>query len=187
MMSTERWLAGMALAAGLSVLTTGPALAQSCADMVEQFAANHSLSAEPPPTVPPSALEGVPSDTQGGMSGSTGNPTTESGSGAVTPESLADSGGVIAPPDLGGGQVITPPAHSDSNMPTAPTIKPDSGPSGQTATGDAMGQAAQTAQLEALVTAAREAAERGDEAQCMNNLEQAMGVAQRAPGGPGGG
>ncbi|WP_207455441.1 hypothetical protein [Azospirillum sp. SYSU D00513] len=195
MASKSSWAgkgAGPALAAGLAVLlAAAPASAQSCAELIERFAANHDLSASPPPTMPPSALEGVPEGTAG-SSGPGGQPSADGGSGAVTSESLADSGGVIAPPAMAdgaaAGPVIEPPAAGTSNMPTAPGIGADSGATGGGgATGDAMASAAQTAQVDSLVTAAREAAQRGDEAQCLGNLERALNLSRRMPGGAGGG
>ncbi|WP_448204359.1 hypothetical protein [Azospirillum sp. sgz302134] len=185
-MAGKGFLMGALLAAGLTAGGAGSALAQSCADLVERFAADHSLSTTPPPTAAPSGTAG--STAQNGAA-------TGSGSGAASSERLAQSGGVVAPPAVGDTAVIEPPRAGSSNMPTAPAVRPDSGPGSGSTTGgttggspgDTMGQAAQNAQLESLVTAARSAAKRGDEAQCMESLSQARRLGQAAPGGTGGG
>lgn len=182
----QRALLGVLAAAGLTLGGAGAASAQSCADQVERFAADHSLSTTPPPTAAP------------GLSGSTGGaPSAGSasdggGSGAAASEKLARSGGVVAPPAVGDSAVIEPPRAGTGNMPTAPALKPDAGPGGGSGPGTsgssgAMGQAAQNAQLDSLVTAARSAAKRGDEAQCMESLTQARRLTQTTPGGTGGG
>lgn len=173
---------GLALATliGLAAL---PAAAQSCGPLVERFAADHSLSTTPPPTAsPPSS------------SGSTGSGTIPDGpaGGSLSPDRLAQSGGVIAPPPSAGDRaVIDPPAAGASNMPTAPALRPDavpgSPPGGSGATGGgSMGQAARNAQMESLVTAARQAARSGDETRCLESLEEARRLSRNAPGGSGG-
>lgn len=181
----------LALAAGL--LAVQPANAQTsgaqtgCAAMVEQFAANRGLSTEPPPVA-------VPGGTAPGLSGSTPRDEQGSGSGSgAGSERLAQSGGMVAPPAVGDRSVIEPPA-TGSNMPTAPSVAPqaesratpDSGPGGSGGANGMMGQAARNAQLEALVTAARSAARDGDEARCMESLNDARRLSQTAPDGRGG-
>ncbi len=174
-------VAAALFAAGVSLAAAAPAAAQGCAVLVDRFAAEHSLSNTPPPTAAPAPP---------GMSGSTaGTPSAENGSAAGTASSdrLAQSGGVVAPPAVGDTAVIEPPAIGSNAMPTAPAVRPDAGPGAGAVTGNSVGQAAKDAQLEALVTAARTAADRGDEAQCMESLSQARRLSQSAPGGAGGG
>ena len=186
----------LALAAGL--LAVQPANAQTsgaqtsgaqtgCAAMVEQFAANRGLSTEPPPVA-------IPESAPPGLAGSTPRDELGSGSGAgAGSEELAQSGGMVAPPAVGDQAVIEPPAIG-SNMPTAPSVAPqaesratpDSGPGGSGGANGMMGQAARNAQLEALVTAARSAARDGDEARCMESLNDARRLSQTAPDGRGG-
>lgn len=180
----KRVLRGTLVVAGLTLCGAGAASAQSCADMVERFAADHSLSATPPPTAAPST-PGTSGSTSGGEARTDGG--SGSGGGTASSERLAQSGGVVAPPAVGDTAVIEPPRAGSGNMPTAPAVRPDSGPGNSGSTGGAMGQAAQNAQLEALVTAARSAAKRGDEAQCMESLTQARRLSQATPGGTGGG
>lgn len=185
-------VAPLALAVVAGLLAVQPAAAQTgtqtgCAAMVEQFAADRGLSTEPPPVA-------VPDGPAPGLSGSTPRDELGSGSGAGTSsEELAQSGGMVAPPAVGDRAVIEPPAIG-SNMPTAPSVAPqansrampDSGPGGSGGANGLMGQAARNAQLEALVTAARSAARDGDEARCMQSLNDARRLSQTAPGGQGG-
>ncbi len=185
----QRALLGVLAAAGLTLCGAGAASAQSCADQVERFAADHSLSTTPPPTAAPAAP-----GTSGSTGGSTaGSPSTSDGGGSgasagtASSEKLAQSGGVVAPPAVGDTAVIEPPRAGTGNMPTAPALRPDAGPGGGSGSSGTMGQAAQNAQLDSLVTAARSAAKRGDEAQCMESLTQAKRLTQTTPGGTGGG
>lgn len=182
---TARRTAGLLALATLLGLASQPAAAQSCGPLVERFAADHSLSTTPPPTASPT----VP-----GGSGATAGGTVPDGTagGSVSPERLARSGGVIAPPPSSGDRaVIDPPAAGASNMPTAPALRPDavpgSPPGGSGAAGGgSMGQAARNAQMESLVTAARQAARNGDETRCLESLEDARRLSRNAPGGSGG-
>lgn len=170
----------LVMAAGLfatQLATAWPAAAQTdaaaqanCGAMVDRFAADLGLSGS------------TPRDEQGSGSGS---------------DQLAQSGGMVAPPAAGDRSVVEPPAIG-SNMQTAPSIDqqagpqassrtpPDSGPGGSGGGGGLMGQAARNAQVESLVTAARSAARDGDEARCMNSLNDARRLSRTAPGGHGG-
>ncbi|AWU94482.1 hypothetical protein [Azospirillum ramasamyi] len=182
----------LALAVAAGLLAVQPAAAQSgaqtgCAAMVEQFAANHGLSTEPPPVA-------VPDSAAPGLSGSTPRDEQGSGSGSgIGSGGLAQSGGMVAPPAVGDQAVIEPPAIG-SNMPTAPSVAPqansratpDSGPGGSGGANGLMGQAARNAQMESLVTAARSAAREGDEARCMESLNDARRLSQTTPDGQGG-
>ncbi|MBP2228273.1 hypothetical protein J2847_001555 [Azospirillum agricola] len=177
---------GAALVAGLAMLAALPAAAQqTCGAMVEQFAADHSLSTQPPPTAVPAPP---------GSAGSSARSDATDGSGAASSERLAQSGGLIAPPAVGDRAVIDPPRSGASNMPTAPAVRPDAGsnpaqgamPGGSGGAGDTMGRAARNAQLESLVTAARAAARDGDETRCMDSLGEARRLSLSTPGGSGG-
>lgn len=176
-------LTGAAALAGCVLLAAPGAWAQGCSAMLEQFAADHGLTTSPPPTAAPSAPDSAGSSAM-----------TESGGGAVTPDRLAQSGGLVAPPAVGDRGVIEPPA-TGSNMPTAPAVRPDAsaGPDrapqagGTGATGATMGQAARNAQVESLVTAARSAARNGEEDRCMESLNQARRLLQSGPTGGSGG
>jgi hypothetical protein len=167
--------------AGLALLLAGgavlPAAAQgtgqgatggTCGDLIDRFAAAHDLSADTPPTATPP-----------GTAGSSGE-----ADGTVTSRELARSGGVITPPAVGDTPVIDPPRPRVETMPTAPAIRPEAGPTGeaQPQAGGAMGQAAVRAQMEALVTAGRAAARRGDEGQCMDSLNKARRLSETGAG-----
>ncbi|WP_144243439.1 hypothetical protein [Azospirillum argentinense] len=168
---------GLLLAAGLVLCGAGPALAQgSCAALVDRFAAENNLSASPPPVATPP-----------GSSGSTaGDGSLPSGSSGTTPDQLARSGGVVAPPASGDRAVIEPP-RTGAPMPTAPAVRPDAAPnSGSSMESGSMGQAARNAQIESLVTAARSAAKDGNEQLCMDSLDKARGLTRAAPGATGG-
>ncbi|KAA0676769.1 hypothetical protein DS843_25845 [Roseomonas genomospecies 6] len=160
----------------------GPALAQgSCAALVDRFAADHNLSASPPPVAAPPGSSGSTAADGALPSGRSGQ-----GSGA-TPDQLARSGGVVAPPASGDQAVIEPP-RTGAPMPTAPAVRPDAAPnSGSSMESGSMGQAARNAQIESLVTAARSAAKDGNEQLCMESLDKARNLTRAAPGVTGGG
>lgn len=83
-------------------------------------------------------------------------------------DTLAESGGVIKPPETGGAMVVEPPRAGDS-MPTMPDVKSPGAPPGslaERATGDA--------RIRSLLTAARTEAQRGDTGQCMERLREAQ-------------
>lgn len=159
--------------AALAAAMTTPAAAQTCRDMVDRFAASQNLSSSAPPVVAPPA----------GSSGSTTDGAA-TGSGASS-DQLARSGGVIQPPAVGDTAVIEPPRSG--TMQTTPQVRPDSGATTDTPSGSTMNQAAQRAQMESLVTAARTAAQRGEEAQCMESLQKARAMGQGTTGSGQGG
>ncbi len=165
---------GVLLAAGLLLCGAGPALAQgSCAALVDRFAADNNLSATPPPVAAPPGGSGS-SAVDGALPGGR--------SGSATPDQLARSGGVVAPPASGDQAVIEPP-RTGAPMPTAPAVRPDAAPnSGSSMESGSMGQAARNAQIESLVTAARSAAKDGNEQLCMESLDKARNLARAAPG-----
>ena len=147
----------------LAVLATlaAPGLAHAnCAADVERLAERVGVSTDlPQGSTPP---------------GRTGSAAPEA-RGGVAPDALARSGGVIAPPpEQGRGRVIEPPAAAAPSMPTAPQIRP------APQEGEISSNAAKAAQVESLLTAARTAAERGDETECSRRVEEA-----RALGDPG--
>lgn len=97
-------------------------------------------------------------------------PAAEQQASSLT-EKLKDSGGVIKPPEVGAPAAIRPP-HTDEGMKTAPPVTPQ--PSEGTK------PAARVAQMEALLTAAREAGERGNEGECLARLAEAEQLAAAA-------
>lgn len=147
----------IALAALL--LSAAPLAAQAdCAADADRLAERYGLSAQLPQSGHPTGPSEAPA-------------TTESR--GLPPEAMSRSGGVIAPPEEGRGRVISPPA-TDRGMPTAPAVRPAPAPD------DTQQRAAKAAQVQSLVTAARAAAQRGNEAECARRLEEA-----RALGEPG--
>ncbi|WP_207478519.1 hypothetical protein [Arenibaculum pallidiluteum] len=91
-------------------------------------------------------------------------------------DKLAQSGGVIAPPLGTGGSTptITPPPAGPNSMPTAPAIEPQAGAQGGTVSPEP--RASVRLQAEAMLSSARIAAQRGDEAECRRQLEQATAL-----------
>lgn len=147
------------LTAGAAVLLTGLPLAtnaQTCGEEVDRLASELNVS----PDLPSSSQDS--SQAQGGA---------ERGDAPTMSDRLAQSGGVIQPPETGRTVTIQPPPGASPSMPTAPAVPPHSaeGPTqGNTET-----QAAETAQIESLLTAARQAAEEGDERRCQERLAEA--------------
>jgi hypothetical protein len=111
-----------------------------------------------------------------GMKGEASPQATVPRSGASS-ESLAQSGGVIQPPDIGGTRVIEPPQGGADGMNTAPAMpQQDGAPQGTVPnTG-----AAQRAQLETLLLGARNAGRQGDAAECQERLEEARELARES-------
>jgi hypothetical protein len=95
-------------------------------------------------------------------------------------ESLAQSGGVIQPPDVGSARVMTPPGTADG-MNTAPAIpQQDGAPQGTVPNSGSNTGNAQRAQLETLLLGARNAGRQGDTAQCEERLEEARDLARES-------
>jgi hypothetical protein len=115
-----------------------------------------------------------------GMKGEASPQATVPRSGASS-ESLAQSGGVIQPPDVGSARVMTPPPGAADGMNTAPAIpQQDGAPQGTVPnTGSNTGNA-QRAQLETLLLGARNAGRQGDTAQCEERLEEARDLARES-------
>lgn len=146
-------------AAASTLLTTG-AWAAGCAETVEQFAQARNLTI---------AMPARP-DEQG--AGPTTAPATMESRGVTATDRLGASGGVIQPPPTGNGTVMTPPPTAD-RMPTAPRVEPGT-PSGPVTTAKPPeAGAAARAQAEAMLFAAKSAAQEGREDQCFERLQQA--------------
>jgi hypothetical protein len=107
-------------------------------------------------------------------------------------ESLAQSGGVIQPPEVGSGRVLEPPSGTADRMNTAPAMpQQDGAPKGgapgsggaQGGTGQPTIGAAERAQIETLLLGARNAGRQGDTAQCEERLEEARDLARESGAG----
>ncbi|GEO42405.1 hypothetical protein GGE65_002707 [Skermanella aerolata] len=111
-----------------------------------------------------------------GMKGEASPQATVPRSGASS-ESLAQSGGVIQPPDVGSARVMEPPNGTADGMNTAPAMpQQDGAPQGTVpGTGNA-----QRAQIETLLLGARNAGRQGDTAQCEERLEEARDLARES-------
>jgi hypothetical protein len=140
--------------AAAAMLAPQMAFAQDCLDQVEAFAAKIGANTGLPPAGRgPNAPEGTPK-----------------------PDSsdLAESGGVIAPPKTGSDMPTFEPQPAPSTpMPTAPQIEP-----GMKGGASELGaQAAENAQIQSLLTAARQAANTGDNQRCLDRLQEATALA----------
>lgn len=179
---TRRFRSALMAAGAVALVASasGPAAAQqTCRAMVDRFASAENLTATTPPTVAPPAAGDTRPESAGNSS---------DGSASMS-DKLSQSGGVLSPPAVGDHAVIDPPRTG--NMPTAPRVAPSpgagAGSSADSPTGSTQDRAAQRAQMESLVTAARAAAERGDEAQCMDSLSKAQALTGTGRGTGGGG
>jgi hypothetical protein len=111
-----------------------------------------------------------------GMKGEASPQATVPRSGASS-ESLAQSGGVIQPPDVGSARVMEPPNGTADGMNTAPAMpQQDGAPQGTVPDGGN----AQRAQIETLLLGARNAGRQGDTAQCEERLEEARDLARES-------
>ncbi|WP_158046162.1 hypothetical protein [Skermanella pratensis] len=118
-------------------------------------------------------------DRLAGSLGLSGNAPDAGNEGSAASESLAQSGGVIRPPDIGAGRVVEPPNPSADGMNTAPAIpQQDGAPEGAVPGGQPEMGAAERAQLETLLLGARNAGRQGDMAQCAERLEEARELAR---------
>jgi hypothetical protein len=93
-------------------------------------------------------------------------PKADAEGGRITPEQLSKSGGVVKPPPVADKSVIAPSHPSSDRMPTLPDVA-QSTPEAPKA------QAVERASLQSLLMAAREQAENGLEAQCLDRLHKA--------------
>lgn len=130
----------------------GEAYAQSCADEIKLLAQQYALSDSPTQAEP---------RRDGPRSGSMG----------VSPEDLGRSGGVIAPPESARGRVVEPPPVGDP-MATTPDV-PQQTPQHPDAR-----RAAQRAQMQSLLDAARAAERQGNEAECLDRVARARSLAE---------
>lgn len=121
-------------------LTTIPASAASCIDQVRDIAHDFKLDIDPP----------------------------DAGS-VITPEDLAQSGGVIEPPSVGDPALIEPPTPN-SAMPTTPKLPP----TGQAGVGPLNLSPGDRLLLEGILTSARAEARRGDVDGCFRRLQKAQ-------------
>jgi hypothetical protein len=154
------WKAVLVLAAASFA---GPALAASCGNEIQALEQQHNLTAAlPKPGAPASGAE---------------TPATAESRGIAPDDKLAQSGGVLAPPEGGRTAVIEPPSTGPGSTPTAPSVPPHTaeGPSGSAATELS---AAKRTQVQAHLNAAREADSRGDEKTCFERLGEARKAAQ---------
>ncbi len=151
----------LAMVAGGAILAGATAVAAAdCTEAVDRFAQDAGLTA---------AMPERPGEHSAGP---TTAPATSEARGGIAPtDRLAESGGVIRPPDTGAPAAITPPPTPDS-MPTAPQIRPGT-PGGGAAARSSEVDAATQAQAEAMLFAAKAAAEEGKEEQCFERLQQA--------------
>jgi hypothetical protein len=162
---------------GLAVLgTTDAAVAASCLDEVARLADRYELKTAQLPT-------GTRGGDAAGMSGSSTPPTQES-RGLGASDTLAPSGGVVAPPPTTDRSMAVEPPRTGSAMPTLPSVPPQAG-SGSTASPAAeMGAqgnrqhltAATRTQAEALLDAARAAEAEGKSHECFKRLEDAQAL-----------
>jgi hypothetical protein len=148
------------LAAAAVSFWYGAAAAQECLDQVAKLAGEQGVSTE----LPQAQSDGQGLETQQPAAGQT-----------TTPDDLAQSGGVVAPPDTDSDMpVIEPPVTGDA-MPTAPKVVPQPESDSLLAT-----EAAKKTQIQSLLTAARQAAESGDTQGCLDQLQKARALAAGA-------
>jgi hypothetical protein len=152
--------AALALAA---MSFAGQALAASCGSEIQALEQRHNLSAALPKADAPA---GAPQ-----------TPATAESRGIAPDDKIAQSGGVLAPPEGGRTAVIEPPSTGPGSTPTAPSVPPHTaeGPSGSAATDLS---AAKRTQVQAHLNAAREADSRGDEKACFERLGEARKAIQ---------
>lgn len=139
------------------LLLSTPILAAECLDEVDRVAEQFDLSARTPRAAPPTA------DKAAELS----KPTLS--------DKLAESSGVLKPPQEGAAVVIEP-RGAISAMPTAPRIPQQSATGDRDSGSDGTSAAADRLRIESLLQGARAAAERGDEAACLERLNQAKGI-----------
>jgi hypothetical protein len=154
------WKAALVLAAASFA---APALAASCGSEIQTLEQQYKLSAALPKADAPA--------------GGAETPATAESRGIAPDDKMAQSGGVLAPPEGGRTAVIEPPSTGPGSTPTAPSVPPHTaeGPSGAPATELS---AAKRTQLQSHLNAAREADGRGDEKACFERLGEARKAIQ---------
>ena len=141
--------AAKALLLPVGMLACWPAAA-ACLDEVHALAESRGISSKPPVAVPDSST--APD---------------------VTTRQLSRSGGVIAPPQTADDKsVIRPPADTDPGMMTTPDVHAPKIGGNEKAGAD-------RTRLQAALTAAHAAAERGDEQACEDGLAKAKQIAEQ--------
>ena len=136
-------------------LSSGAALAHNCLDRVREIATTYGLATDPPTVKPDAASK------------------------PLSTKELSQSGGVVQPPPTSDRAVIQPPRDTQYGMSTLPDVatarpKQEDRPAARSL------DAADTATLQAALIAARAQAERGMEAQCLQDLRKAETVIERA-------
>jgi hypothetical protein len=160
-----------ALAASGSLWLASAAFAETCQERVERFARQYDLAT----TAPQARLK------EGDPVTPPAPPVTAESRGLTATDKLKESGGVIQPPDTGAARVLPPPPTGD-RMATAPDVRPQTpGGAGQGAGSSQALEAADRMKLEALLMAGREAAERGQDGECMERLAEARAIVERKP------
>jgi hypothetical protein len=140
-------LAGI-LALSAMALPVPPAWAGTCLEQVDAMAETYQLHVDPPNIGKPGPGEG--------------------------PRDLGKSGGVIEPPKVDDPAVIKPPPGVRYGMPTLPDVAPNGPPSTPpNGTKETLG-AKDLAILESILVAARDEAQRGEEAACFRKLQTAQ-------------
>ena len=157
------------LGATAAMALSGAAAAATCEETVAVFARDNGLNI----TMPERRGEQA--------AGPTTTPATAESRGLTATDKLAETGGVIKPPETGSAMVMTPPATSD-RMQTAPGIQPNTPAGSSPSAKPAEMDAAKRAQAEAMLFAARNAAQEGKQEQCFERLQQAQRLVGRSGG-----
>jgi hypothetical protein len=154
------WKSALIVLAAFAI--SGQAVAASCGAEIAASERQFHLSSALPKADAPAGAPDTPA-------------TTES-RGVGPDDKMAQSGGVLAPPEGGRTAVIQPPPTGPNSTMTPPAMPPHTaeGPSGST--GSEL-SAAKRSQVQAHLNAAREADGRGDEKACFERLGQARSAA----------
>jgi hypothetical protein len=145
-------------------LASGSALAATCTEAVERFAREHEV-ARAGGDGDRSSMPATP-------------PVTMETRGMAASDKLAETGGVLQPPDVGRTPVLEPPPTANT-MPTAPRIEP--GPAPEVPPSKVELDAATRVQVDSLLTAARQADKAGDSHRCYDRLGEAQKLAGSPP------
>jgi hypothetical protein len=155
-------LSAVIVLAAAALASSTPALAQTCASEIARLSQQYSLSPEAPRAGSSTARA----------------PRSDAAPGTTTTERLAQSGGVLAPPDVGSPMAVQPPVANPDRMPTTPDVAPS--PPGNSAGTDGSGlTAADRARMESLLQAAQAAERKGKPEQCLERLREAEAVPGR--------
>lgn len=156
----------LAVLATTIALVPAVSLAGPCGDAAERLAVEHDLRADPAAGETP-----------------VGEGEAPAVGGATLSDRLAQTGGVLTPPDMGAAAdeaVIEPPDPDRFPMPTTPDVQAEppspTGAPPSAAQGREMQQAADRLRAESLLMAARTADEAGDADTCRERLAEARDV-----------